>query len=126
MWWVLSIGLLVLPCIEIWIFLHLTILMSLSLITLQSIVTMVAGAWLIQGENFSLWTLVESELLNRRIPTEEILDELFLYSGSVFLIVPGLLTDSIGILIFIPIIRQETIKWIRNRLIKSLGSPPLS
>ncbi len=126
MLWILSLALLVLPCVEIWIFLHLSNIMSLSTIFLQSIITMVAGLWLIQGENFSLWTLVESELLNRRIPTEEVLDDLLLRSGGIILIVPGLLTDAIGIVIFIPIIRQETIKWLRNRIHKSLGSPPLS
>ena len=63
MWWILSISLLILPCIEIWIFIHLTSLMPLGTIYLQCTVTMVSGIWLIQGENFSLWTLVESELL---------------------------------------------------------------
>ena len=126
MLWILSITLLLLPCVEIWIFAHLTNIMSLSTIFLQCIVTMVSGIWLIQGENFSLWTLVESELLNRRIPTEEVLDDLLLWIGGIILIAPGLFTDAIGILIFIPIIRQESIKWLRNRMNKSIGSPPLS
>ena len=126
MWLILSITLLVLPCVEIWIFVNLTNFMTLSTIFLQCIITMVAGIWLIQGENFSLWTLIESELLNRRIPTEEVLDDLLLWSGGIILIVPGLLTDAIGIIIFIPIIRQESIKWLRNRMYKSLKSPPLS
>jgi len=126
MWLILSLTLLVLPCVEIWIFVNLTNFMTLSTIFLQCIITMVAGIWLIQGENFSLWTLIESELLNRRIPTEEVLDDLLLWSGGIILIVPGLLTDAIGIIIFIPIIRQESIKWLRNRMHKSLKSPPLS
>ena len=125
MLWTLVIVLLVLPCVEILIFVHLTNFMSLSTIFLQCIVTMVAGIWLIQGENFSLWTLVESELLNRRMPTEELLDDLLLWCGGIILIVPGLLTDSIGIVIFIPTIRHESIKWLRNRMSKYLGSHPL-
>ena len=123
MWRTLSIALFVLPCIEIWIFINLTFFMSLSTILLQSTVTMVAGLWLVQGENISLWTLIKSELLNKRIPAEELLDDLIIWSGSILLIVPGLLTDAIGIVIFIPTIRQEIIKWIRNRIKKSLGLP---
>ena len=123
MWRTLSIALFVLPCIEIWIFINLTFFMSLSTILLQSTVTMVAGLWLVQGENISLWTLIKSELLNKRIPAEELLDDLIIWSGSILLIVPGLLTDAIGIIIFIPTIRQEIIKWIRNRIKKSLGLP---
>ena len=123
MWRTLSIALFVLPCIEIRIFINLTFFMSLSTILLQSTVTMVAGLWLVQGENISLWTLIKSELLNKRIPAEELLDDLIIWSGSILLIVPGLLTDAIGIIIFIPTIRQEIIKWIRNRIKKSLGLP---
>ena len=119
----LSIALFVLTCIEIWIFINLTFFMSLSTILLQSTVTMVAGLWLVQGENISLWTLIKSELLNKRIPAEELLDDLLIWCGGISLIVPGLITDGLGILIFIPTIRQEIIKWIRNRIKKSLGLP---
>ena len=122
---ILSILLLVLPCLEIWIFINLTFIMSLSTILLQSIVTMAAGIWLVQGENISLWTLIQSELLNKRIPAEELLDDLLIWCGGISLIVPGLITDGLGILIFIPTIRQEIIKWMRNRMKKSLGLPPL-
>ena len=121
----LSIALFVLPCIEIWIFINLTFFMSLSTILLQSIVTMAAGIWLVQGENISLWTLVKSELLNKRIPTEEILDDLLLWCGGILLIVPGILSDGLGIVILIPTIRQETIKWLRNQMQKTFGPPPL-
>ena len=125
MWCILSILLLILPCIEIWIFLNLTFLMSLSTIFLQCTVTMAAGIWLAQGESISLWILVKSELLNRRIPTEEILDDLLLWCGGILLIVPGILSDGIGIVILIPTIRQETIKWLRNQMQKTFGTPPL-
>ena len=121
---ILSLTLLVLPCLEIWILIQLTFFMTLSEIILQCVITMVAGFWLTQGENFTIWTLVESELLNRRVPTEELMTDLLLWSGGIFLIVPGLLTDAIGLVIFIPIVRQESIKLIRNRVKKSLGMPP--
>jgi len=86
---------------------------------------MIAGIWIIQGENFSLWTLVESELLNKRVPTEEVISDLLLWIGGIFLIVPGLLTDALGLVIFIPIVKLESIKWLRNRMKKSIGMPPL-
>ena len=79
MWWILSLVLLVVPSLEIWLLMQLTYLMPLSTIFLQCVVTLAAGAWLMQGENFSLWTLVESELRNRRVPTEELLADLLLW-----------------------------------------------
>jgi len=125
MWWILSLILLVCPCLEIWILIQLVSIMQLSTIFLQCVVTMIAGIWIIQGENFSLWTLIESELLNKRVPTEEVISDLLLWIGGIFLIVPGLLTDALGLVIFIPIVKVESIKWLRNQMKKSIGMPPL-
>ena len=124
MWLILSLTLLVFPCLEIWIIIQLTSIMQLSTIFLQCVVTMIAGIWLIKGENFSLWTLIESELLNHRIPTEEVISDLLLWFGGIFLIVPGLLTDALGLVIFIPIVRQECVRLIRNRIERSIKLPP--
>ncbi|MCH2283407.1 MAG: FxsA family protein [SAR324 cluster bacterium] len=105
---------------------QLTFFMPLSTIFLQCIVTLAAGVWLIQDENFSLLTLVQSELRNRRVPAEEVFADLLLWCGGVLLIVPGLLTDALGLVIFIPVVRQESIFWLRNRIQEYLGLPPLN
>jgi len=114
MWWVLSILLLVVPSIEIWVLMQLSYFMPLSTIFLQSVVTIAAGLWLMQGENFTLWTLVESELRNRRVPTEEIFADLLLWCGGVLLIVPGVLTDALGLVIFIPVVRKKVFAGCEN------------
>ena len=109
------------PVLEILILMKLNYIMPLSTIFLQCVVTLAAGVWLMQGENFSLWTLVESELHNKRLPAEEVLADLLLLGGGVLLIVPGLLTDALGLAIFIPAVRQECIQLIRKRMKKSLN-----
>lgn len=93
---------------------------------MQCVITTVAGLWLMHGENFSLWTLVESELRNRRVPTEEIFADLLYWCGGALLIVPGLLTDALGLIVFIPVVRYESIRWLRKRIQKSLGLPPMN
>ena len=109
------------PVLEILILMQLNYIMPLSTIFLQCVVTLAAGVWLMQGENFSLLTLVESELHNKRLPAEEVLADLLLLGGGVFLIVPGLLTDALGLAIFIPAVRQECIQLIRKGMKKSLN-----
>ncbi len=109
------------PVLEILILMQLNYIMPLSTIFLQCVVTLAAGVWLMQGENFSLWTLVESELHNKRLPAEEVLADLLLLGGGVLLIVPGLLTDALGLAIFIPAVRQECIQLIKKRMKKSLN-----
>ena len=125
MWWILSLLLFIVPSLEIWLLMQLTYIMPLSTIFLQCIVTLAAGVWLIQGENFSLWTLVESELRNKRIPSEEVMADLLLWVGGVLLVVPGLLTDALGLVIFVPAVRKESIRWLRNSMLKIMGRPPL-
>ena len=115
------------PVLEILILMQLNYIMPLSTIFLQCVVTLAAGKWLMQGEHFSLWTIVESELQNNRLPAEEVVADLLLLGGGILLIVPGLITDALGLAVFIPVVRQECIKLIRKRMIKSsnLASPDL-
>ena len=109
------------PVLEILILMQLNYIMPLSTIILQCVVTLVAGVWLMQGENFSLLTIVESELHNNRLPAEEVVADLLLLGGGILLIVPGLITDALGLAVFIPVVRQECIELIRKSMRKSLN-----
>ena len=109
------------PVLEILILMKLNYIMPLSTIFLQCVVTLAAGLWLIQGEHFSLWTIVESEMHNNRLPAEEVVADLLLLGGGILLIVPGLLTDSLGLTVFIPAVRQICIQLIRKSMKKSLN-----
>ena len=109
------------PVLEILVLMQLNYIMPLSTIFLLCVVTLSAGVWLLQGNHFSLWTIVESELHNNRLPAEEIVADLLLLGGGILLIVPVLLTDALGLVVFIPAVRQECIQLIRKRLRKSLN-----
>ena len=115
------------PVLEILILMQLNYIMPLSTIFLQCVVTLAAGIWLMQGEHFYLWTIVESELQNNRLPAEEVVADLLLLGGGILLIVPGLITDALGLAVFIPAVRKECIQLIRKRMRKSLNltSPDL-
>jgi len=109
------------PVLEILILMQLNYIVPLSTIFLQCVVTLAAGLWLMQGENLSLWTIVESELHNNRLPTEEVVADILLLGGGFLLIVPGLVTDALGLAVFVPVVRQECIQLIRKRMRKSLN-----
>ena len=111
----------IVPVLEILILMQLNYIMPLSTIFLQCVVTLAAGVWLMQGEHFSLWTIVESELHNNRLPTEEVVADLLLLGGGIFLIVPGLITDALGLTVLIPAVRQESIQLIRGSMKKFLN-----
>ena len=80
----------------------------LSTILLSS-VTAVGGLWLMREEDFSIWTLVEVELQQRRLPTDELWQAFLLWLAGVLLLVPGVLTDALGLSLTVPDIRSALI-----------------
>ena len=76
---------------------------------LFSSVTAVGGLWLMREEDFSIWTLVEVELQQRRLPTDELWQAFLLWLAGVLLLVPGVLTDALGLSLTVPDIRSALI-----------------
>ena len=76
---------------------------------LLSSVTAVGGLWLMREEDFSIWTLVEVELQQRRLPTDELWQALLRWVAGGLLLVPGVLTDALGLSLTVPDIRSALI-----------------
>ena len=76
---------------------------------LLSSVTVVGGLWLMREEDFSIWTLVEVELQQRRLPTDELWQAFLLWLAGGLLPVPGVLTDALGLSLTVPDIRSALI-----------------
>ncbi len=76
---------------------------------LLSSVTAVGGLWLMREEDFSIWTLVEAELQQRRLPTDELWQAFLLWLAGGLLLVPGVLTDALGLSLTVPDIRSALI-----------------
>ena len=76
---------------------------------LLSSVTVVGGLWLMREEDFSIWTLVEVELQQHRLPTDELWQAFLLWLAGGLLLVPGVLTDALGLSLTVPDIRSALI-----------------
>ena len=76
---------------------------------LLSSVTAVGGLWLMREEDFSIWTLVEVELQQRRLPTDELWQAFLLWLAGGLLLIPGVLTDALGLSLTVPDIRSALI-----------------
>jgi Protein affecting phage T7 exclusion by the F plasmid len=66
---------LIIPLVEIWILIQIGIAASLNAVFILCVISAGAGWRLMRGEDFSIWTLIETELQNRRLPTEELLSD---------------------------------------------------
>ena len=76
---------------------------------LLSSVTAVGGLWLMREEDFSIWTLVEVELQQHRLPTDDLWQAFLLWLAGGLLLVPGVLTDALGLSLTVPDIRSALI-----------------
>lgn len=107
---------LIIPLVEIWILIQIGIAASLNAVFILCVISAGAGWWLMRGEDFSIWTLIETELQNRRLPTEELLSDFLTWSCGMALVIPGFLSDMLALALLIPIIKEELIRLMRKKM----------
>lgn len=82
------------------------------------ILTSLLGAYLAQREGRRVWEYARYRLANGEVPTDSILDGICIFAGGLFLILPGFLTDVLGLFLLLPITRPIAklliLKWIRR------------
>lgn len=110
--WVLAVLLLVLPWLEFWLVMQIHWPMWFTLLWCGG--AALVGWRFARREDLTLWTEIESDIQNRRVPTAEGVDALLVLIGAWALIIPGLLSDAVGILLLIPLVRAELIEPIRS------------
>ena len=105
---------LVLPWVEFWLMMGL----GFSLVTAVGLglVTALVGWWHARVEGLDLWTELESDIQNHRVPTAEALDAMLVIIGGVFLIVPGIVTDMLGGVLLVPAMRRIVMPTLRSSI----------
>ncbi|MDH5751291.1 MAG: FxsA family protein [Deltaproteobacteria bacterium] len=112
--WFYIILLLVVPGLEFWLLMWLD--WPLALLAFESALTALAGWWFSQGEDLSLWSELESDRRNNRVPTAEALNAMMMVLGGWALITPGLITDVLGALMLAPKAREKAVPFLRGWL----------
>jgi UPF0716 protein FxsA len=112
MGWTLLVALLIVPWIEFWLVLKLN--WPLWFLVLWFAGAAGAGWWFARGEDLTLWSELESDVQNGRVTTAEGVDAMLTLIGAWALILPGLLSDAVGILLLIPQVRVELVEPIRE------------
>ncbi len=87
------------------------------------IVTGFLGATLARFAGFRVWREIQSELQAGRIPAEKMIDAMILFAAGIFLVTPGLLTDTAGLLLLFPGPRNLLKRWLRRKFEDSMRGP---
>ena len=115
---VLFILFIVLPFVELALLLKLADLTNWKVSLLLVVVTGIAGTLLIRHHGWFTYRRIQADLRAGHMPTDSLLDALFIFAAGVLLLTPGMLTDLLGILFLIPLSRHGC-KWLLIRWIKS-------
>lgn len=112
--WVAALLLLGVPWLELWLMMSLDL--ALPVVLLQAVVTAAVGWWFARQEDLSLWSELESDVANHRVPTEEALDAMLTVLGGWALVVPGWITDLLGAALLVPAVRRLLMAPIRGMI----------
>lgn len=84
------------------------------------VVTAGFGALLTKQQGFKIWFRLKEELAHRELPGNSLLEALLIFAGGIVLLTPGLITDSIGFFLLVPVTRRIAREWIKRWLRKKL------
>jgi UPF0716 protein FxsA len=69
------------------------------------VATSLLGAWLIRREGGRAWRALEQALRSGRMPAREIADGVVVLAGGSLLVLPGFVTDVLGLVLVLPFTR---------------------
>nr|WP_155189312.1 FxsA family protein [Roseibium denhamense] len=104
-----------LPLIEIAVFIWIGGMIGVLPTILLTVITALAGTIMLRQQGLSLVTRMQSELNAGRTPENEVMQGAMIVLASIFLLIPGFVTDAIGLLLFIPPVRQALVRFIISR-----------
>lgn len=108
-------AIILLPLIEIAVFIQVGSAAGVVPTILMTIGTAVAGTMMLRMQGISLLRRMQSELDAGRAPGEDIMHGAMIVLASVLLLIPGFVTDFVGLLLFVPPIRAALAAFIVSR-----------
>ncbi len=79
--------------------------------------TAIIGLSLLKSQGGVVMAKVRVELAQGRAPVGSIADSISLATGGILMLIPGYVTDCIGVFLFIPVLRTIAGAWILHQLV---------
>ena len=79
--------------------------------------TAIIGLSLLKSQGGAVMTKIRTDLMQGRAPVGSVADSISLSVGGILMLIPGYVTDGIGILLFIPGLRTIAGAWMLHKLV---------
>ena len=110
----------VLPAIEIAVLLLSGHLIGIWFTLLLILITGALGLFLAKRQGMETWRKAQEQIQYGYMPGNEIIDGICILIGGIFLVLPGLISDIIGIILLLPftrnLLKPVVIRLIMNRM----------
>lgn len=107
----------VIPLIEITLFVELGSVFGAGWILFGIVASAVLGVWLVRRQGQGVLAELQRSLSRQADPSEPLANGAMLLLAGVLLIVPGFFTDTLGFLLLIPKVREKVFLWLRSRMV---------
>lgn len=112
----LFIMFLVVPIIEIAIFVALGSAIGFWWTMGGVVLTALIGSYLLRLQGFSVWRDIQQKLNLGQFPGQSIVDGIMLAIAGALLLTPGYFTDFVGFSLFVPQVRYAIFEFLRKRV----------
>jgi UPF0716 protein FxsA len=120
MW--LFLAFLLVPLIEIALFIQVGGLIGLWPTLAIVVLTAVAGTALVRSQGFRVLADLRSSFERLSDPTEPLVNGAMILFAGALLLTPGFFTDALGLSLLVPGVRSAVYRWIRARVVvESVG-----
>ncbi|WP_438431902.1 FxsA family protein [Gorillibacterium sp. sgz500922] len=109
------IFLVVVPAVEVWGLVAANRLLGGWQTLLLLLLMAVAGIYMAKREGTFIWREMSDDLSQGRLPAGKLLDGICVMVGGILLVVPGFLTDIVGLILLLPLTRplaKRLLLWI--------------
>lgn len=80
------------------------------------ILTAAAGSILLRWQGFSALARIQNEVAAHRVPGKELVQGVMILLAGFLLLTPGFVTDTLGLLLFIPAVRDRVWRFLSSRV----------
>lgn len=109
------IAFLILPFVELYLLLQLSAQVSALLTFAIVILTGFLGAFLAKNQGQKVYKNIQRELELGRLPGDDMIYGLCILMGGILLLTPGLISDTLGLLLLFPLTRTWFTKYLKRQ-----------
>ena len=103
---ILGAAFIVVPILELVLFVYVERRIGLGWLVLGIIITAIAGAFLVRQQGFSVWRRLQTDVASGVLPGRQLVHGALVLVGGALLLTPGFLTDAVGFALMVPFVRE--------------------